>query len=273
MRSRSSIAYTLCVVPCRDVRGLLLDLDGTLYTNSGPIEGAKEALRIISGSGMPYRYITNATHKPRREVADQLRALGFPAKEDRIFTPAVAIAERLREEAAGCHALVNETLLEDLEGVRITDDAPEYVVVGNVGESFTYERLNEAFRHLMGGAELVALLENHYWQTAGGALNLDAGPFVAALAYAGGREALCIGKPATAFFGRALEDLKLSPAEVAMVGDDLYLDVAGAQAAGLTGILVESGRPRSEDTSVRPDLVLESVSRLPGALGLGDLPG
>lgn len=253
----------------KEVKGILLDLDGTLYTNAGPIEGAPEALCRISESGIPYRFVTNATHKPRREVTADLRDIGFPVEESQILTPATAIAERLREKGAGCHALVNEALLEDLEGVRITNDSPDYVIVGNIGEGFTYGRLNGAFRHLMAGAELISLLENRYWQAADGAFNLDAGPFVTALEYASGKEALCVGKPSSNFFGLALKDLGLSPEEIAMVGDDLYLDVAGAQVAGLIGVLVESGRPKPEDPSVRPDLVLESVAQLPEALDLG----
>ncbi len=79
----------------------------------------------------------------------------------------------------------------------------------------------------MEGAELVALLKNRYWQTAGGGLSLDAGPFVAALEYASGKPAIVVGKPERAFFELALEGLGLPPDMVAMVGDDPELDVGG----------------------------------------------
>ncbi|CAN5904712.1 5' nucleotidase NucF [soil metagenome] len=252
----------------REIKGLLLDLDGTLYTNAGPIVGAPQAIRHIDEAGISYRYVTNATHIPRRDIAARLRELGFPAEKNRIITPAIAIAERLGEDAV-CHVLVNDSLLEDLEGVTVTGDFPDYVAVGNLGEGFTYARLNTAFRHLMDGAELISLLENRYWQDADGNLNLDAGPFVAALEYASGKEAYCVGKPEVALFANAVGDLGLSSGEVAMVGDNLYVDVAGAQAAGLTGILVESGSAKPESSSVRPDLILKSVAELPEALGLG----
>ncbi|HEX6832808.1 MAG TPA: HAD family hydrolase [Rudaea sp.] len=42
-----------------------------------------------------------------------------------------------------------------------------------------------------------------------------------------------IAKPAPEIFHRACEHLGVAPAEVLHVGDDLHLDVAGAQAAGL----------------------------------------
>lgn len=250
------------------VEGLLIDLDGTLYTNAGPVEGARGALERLDRAGIPHRFVTNATHVPRRELAVRLAALGIPAEEGRIFTPATAVAGRLRTAGRSCFPLVEPALLEDLEGVEITGDSPGCVLVGNLGEGFTYGILDAAFRHLMAGAELVALSANRYWQRAGGELSLDAGPFVAALEYASGRRATRVGKPARTFFELALRNLGLSPEKVAMVGDDPKLDVGGAGAAGLRTVLVETGRYRSgAELPVPPDLVLRSVARLPEALG------
>jgi HAD superfamily hydrolase (TIGR01458 family) len=251
------------------IKGLLVDLDGTLYTNNGPIEGAPEALKRLRRAGLAYRFITNATHEPRRRIAARLMALGFSAREGAIFTPATAVAEKLRQEGVGCYPMLDGSLLEDLEGVPITDDTPGCVLVGNLGEDFTYERLDAAFRYLMAGADLIALSKNRYWQTAGGEFSLDAGPFVAALEYASGKNATCVGKPERAFFELALENLGLPSKEVAMVGDDPELDVGGAQAAGLRGILVETGRYQpGAESPFRPDLVLESVAQLPEALDI-----
>jgi len=251
------------------VEGLLIDLDGTLYTNDGPVGGAREALEHLDRAGIHYRFVTNATHEPRRKLAAHLKTLGFSAEEGRIFTPATAVSQRLRTEGLSCFPLVEDALLEDLEGVQITDDSPGCVVVGNLGKSFTYGRLDTAFRHLMAGAELIALSTNRYWQRAGGELSLDAGPFVAALEYASGKRAIGVGKPERAFFELALRDLGLPPGTVAMVGDDPELDIGGAQAAGLRGFLVETGRYRpGAEMLTRPDLVLESVAVLPEALGI-----
>jgi len=72
-----------------------------------------------------------------------------------------------------------------------------------ISAGFTYERLDRAFRHLVDGAELVALQKNRYWQQEDG-LSLDAGPFVAALEYASCKVATVIGKPEKAFFEAAL---------------------------------------------------------------------
>ena len=239
-----------------------MDLDGTLYVGDKPVEGAREAIGKLKSSGLVLRYVTNTTRKPRREVCERLRSLGFEVEEAEIFTPARAAAGLIGDR--NCFPLVDESLLEDLERVTLSQDRPDYVLVGDLGEGFTYDRLNAAFRRLMDGAELIALQKSRYWRKEDG-LSLDAGPFVAALEYASGKSATVIGKPEKNFFRLALEELGLGPHEVAMVGDDAETDVAGARAAGLKGIQVKTGKyiPGTEGT---PDLTLESFADLPEAL-------
>jgi phospholysine phosphohistidine inorganic pyrophosphate phosphatase len=248
------------------IKGLLLDLDGTLYTENRPTQGAREALIRLDVAGVPYRYVTNTTRKPRREVVAQLDNMGFPVREELVFTPATAANVKLR--GSSCYPLLVEALFEDLDRLRFDSEAPEYVLVGDLGEGFTYVRLDGAFRRLMGGAELVALQKNRYWEREDG-LSLDAGPFVAALEYASGKTATVIGKPEAPFFEAALAELELEAREVAMVGDDAETDVAGAQRAGLRGVQVKTGKYRTRITmrEVEPDLVLDSVAELPEALG------
>jgi phospholysine phosphohistidine inorganic pyrophosphate phosphatase len=189
-------------------------------------------------------------------------SLGFEVEEVEIFTPARAAAGLIGDKS--CFPLVDESLLEDLEGVTLAGDRPDYVLVGDLGKGFTFDRLNAAFRCLMDGAELLALQKNRYWRKEDG-LSLDAGPFVAALEYASGKNAAVIGKPEKGFFRLALEELGLGPHEVAMVGDDAEADVAGAQAAGLRGVLVKTGKYRP-GVEGAPDLILESFADLPEAL-------
>jgi ribonucleotide monophosphatase NagD (HAD superfamily) len=49
-----------------------------------------------------------------------------------------------------------------------------------------------------------------------------------------------------------------------MVGDDIHADIGGAQAAGLRGILVRTGKfgPADLDGDIRPDVVIDSVADL-----------
>ena len=241
----------------------MLDLDGTLYVGEEPVAGAEEAVGALEASGLALRYVTNTTRMPRRAVVEKMRTLGFLAEEGEVFTPAWAAARLIGGRS--CLALLDASLHEDLDEARLTEDSPEVVLVGDLGEGFTYARLDAAFRCLMEGAELVALQKNRYWQSRGG-LSLDAGPFVAALEYASGKRAVVVGKPQDRFFRIALEDMGLEAHEVAMVGDDAEADVAGAKKAGLWSIQVRTGKWRPGDDVGEADLVLDSVAALPKAL-------
>ena len=245
------------------IKGLMLDLDGTLYVGREPVAGAREAVEALGASGFALRYVTNTTRMPRRVVVERMRTLGFLVEEDEVFTPAWAASRLIGGRS--CLALVDESLHEDLGRARLTEDSPEVVLVGDLREGFTYARLDAAFRCLMEGAELVALQKNRYWQNEGG-LSLDAGPFVAALEYASEKRAVVVGKPEESFFRIALEDMGLEASAVAMVGDDAEADVAGAKKAGLSGIQVRTGKWRPGGDVGEADLILDSVAALPMAL-------
>ena len=244
---------------------MMLDLDGTLYDGDEPVPGARESLQELKASGIALRYVTNTTRRPRRAVFGRLQQMGFEVEEDEILTPARAAAGLM--EGKTCFPLVDESLLEDLAEVTPHEDRPDYVLVGDLGEGFTYGRLDRAFRCLMDGAELVALQKNRYWQTESG-LSLDAGPFVAALEYGSGKQATVVGKPEEAFFRTALEDMDLEASEVAVVGDDPESDVAGAKRAGLQAVQVRTGKWRPGDDAGEADLILGSVGNLPAAMGV-----
>ncbi len=247
-----------------EINGILVDLDGTLYVGGEAVPGAVEAVARLVASGVSLRFVTNTTRKPRVEVHRELVRLGFGIGSGEIITPAKTAASLIGGRS--CLPLVDGSLLEDLNDVRISEDSPEVVLVGDLGEGFSYERLNAAFRCLMDGAELVALQKNRFWKRSDG-LALDAGPFVAALEYASGKTATVVGKPEESFFQAALEELGLEPGEVAMVGDDAESDVAGARKMGIKGIQVKTGKYSPGDER-GADLIIDSFADLPEALRL-----
>jgi HAD superfamily hydrolase (TIGR01450 family) len=111
---------------------------------------------------------------------------------------------------------------------------------------------------------------NLYWRTEDG-LRLDSGAFLAGLEQAARTEAEVTGKPSAAFFEAALRRLGARAGEAVMVGDDIESDVLAAQRAGLTGVLVRTGKYLPEthrSASGEPDHVIDSFADLPGLLGL-----
>ena len=172
-----------------DARGVLLDLDGTVYESGAAIPGAREAIDAIRLAGLPVRFATNTTRRPRRELVDRLRGFGIDVEPEEIITAPIAAATWLTAHGVRRVALhIAEATLAEFGGFAVDDERPDAVVIGDLGSDWTFDRLNRAFRQLQSGAHFVAMQKNRYWQTDGG-LTLDAGPFVAALEYATGRDA------------------------------------------------------------------------------------
>jgi phospholysine phosphohistidine inorganic pyrophosphate phosphatase len=252
----------------------LLDLDGTLYAGGAAIPGAPEALARLRDRAIPYRLVTNTTSRSRAMLVDRLHGYGFDASPAEVFT--ATVAGNVLARAAGYRRIapfIPEPALADIQDLdlvggtsgRTSTGAPDAVLLGDLGDRWSYALLQEAFEYVMGGAELVALSRDRYWLR-GDRLALDAGPFVAALEFATGKPAAVAGKPSPAFYTAALTSLGLpSSTPAAMVGDDLWSDVEGAQRAGLQGWLVRTGKYREsalQESGIQPDRILDSVAAL-----------
>jgi phospholysine phosphohistidine inorganic pyrophosphate phosphatase len=246
------------------IQAIIFDLDGTLYTGDTLIPGAIEVVHALKEAGMPLRFLTNTTSRGRAALAERLARMGFPVAESEVYSPPWAAGEFLRARGASAYLLVPEGAWADFAGVPIDERHADYVVVGDLGDAWTFERLNHAFRLLLeADAQLIGLGRSKYWLAKDG-LRLDAGPFIAALEYATGKTAIIIGKPEQALFEATLHDLGLPAERVAMVGDDVEMDIKGAQRAGLYGILVRTGKFRQDDLTrgIQPNLILDSVADL-----------
>ncbi|HEX8100909.1 MAG TPA: HAD-IIA family hydrolase [Actinomycetota bacterium] len=253
-------------VPAR-IEGLLLDIDGVLTVSWDPLPGASDAVQWLRTSRLPFRLLTNTTTYGRTTLAELLSDAGLGVAPEEIVTAAVSTAEFLRREHAGerCFLLGQPELEEDFAGVEFVEDDAGVVVVAGADDAFTWGNLNRALMMLRSGAQLVAMHRNVTWTTAEG-LKLDAGAFLLGLEAASGVEATVIGKPNREFFLQAVGLLGLEPGAVAMVGDDAESDVAAAQRAGLTGILVRTGKFAPQDVeraSMKPHHSIDSVGDLP----------
>ena len=245
------------------IRALLLDLDGTVFEAGSLVPGVPAALDEVGRLGIARRFVTNITTRPRSALAEELHRMGLSVVPREIWTAPMAARELLLTRGwTRCRLLVADAVREDLADIDEEELSPRAVVLGDLGDDFTYERLNGAFRALLAGADLVALGRNRYFRSGDG-LVLDVGAFAAALEYASGRRAIVVGKPSREFFLSALDSAGVAPGEAAMVGDDLEFDVGAAQAAGLRGVLVRTGKFRPEDLrhpTLRPDAVIDSLA-------------
>ena len=250
---------------------LLLDLDGVIYQGDCLVDGARETMEWVDEQNIPHCFLTNTTSRPRTAIVEKLNDMGISVRPEDIVTPPVAAAKWLSERGLEPLALfVPDATRKEFNSLECLDQDAETgakaVVLGDIGDRWTFSELNRAFRLLMAepAPVLIALGMTRYWKTAGG-LQLDVAPFVRALECAAGCQATVLGKPSAEFFHSALAMIGSQPKTTLMVGDDVVGDVVAAQQAGISGALVKTGKFQHRDLNHQPppDVVLESIADLP----------
>ncbi|CAM9770884.1 unnamed protein product [Lampetra planeri] len=250
--------------------GLLLDINGVLYDGGGgagggggtAIAGSVDAVSRIKQSGLKLRFCTNETQATREGLALKLQRLGFAVDAGEIVAPAPAARQLLQQRGLRPHLLLHRDVLPEFDGLDVSD--PNCVVLGDAAEFFTYDRLNEAFRVLIGleTPVLLSLGRGRYYKETDG-LKLDVGAYMKALEYACDVEAEVVGKPSKAFFMAAVNDMGLTPSQVLMIGDDIVNDVGGAQLCGISALQVRTGKFMPSDEhhpSVKADGVVDDLA-------------
>ncbi|UFS61603.1 TIGR01458 family HAD-type hydrolase [Sulfurimonas sp. HSL-3221] len=243
------------------IKGILCDIGGVLYEGDTPYPGAVEAIARLKAV-YPVRFVTNTTQKRGADVVAKLQRMGFRIEASEVITALDVTKAYLIEHHSRATFLLTDSAQAFFDDLP---DAPcRCVVIGDAQENFTYARLNAAFRTLMEGGELLAAAKNRYFKDHSGRLSMDAGGFVAALEYASDKTATVIGKPSADFYRLACAQMGLAPEAAVMIGDDIESDVGGAQAAGLRGILVETGKytPADLTRGITPDAVFPSLAEV-----------
>ena len=252
---------------------ILFDLDGVLYESDKAIDGAAETVNWFNKNNIPHLFLTNTTSKSRLELVHKLAGLGIKSKKENFLTPPVAARQWLQTNRLKHIAVfVPETTKEEFSAFNLITDYQgniehciDAVVIGDLGHLWTFDIMNRVFRLLMSNpqAKLIALGMTRYWRTANG-LQLDVGPMIKAFEYATDISAIVIGKPSINFYKTAVDLLGVQD-NVVMVGDDIRGDIEASQHAGLTAILVRTGKFTESDLNLAiiPDAVIDSVALLP----------
>ena len=253
------------------IKGILLDLDGVFYMDNQLIHGAQSSIRYLRENKIPYRFVTNNSQLPRKGIAKKLQALGLDIYPDEILSANYLGVLYLQKKAyKNVRLILQPSGLEDYESIPQTVIEPDHILIGDIGETWTFALMNELMQQILAGAGIIALHKGRYFATQNG-LQIDAGAFVAGLEYVTHTKAVVLGKPEEDFFRLALEEIGCDPEETLMVGDDLYNDIWGAQNVGIQAALVRTGKYRADwekHPEIRPDHVLPSIAALPMFLDL-----
>jgi HAD superfamily hydrolase (TIGR01450 family) len=260
-----------------DVRGFVFDVDGTLVHRAGaevrPLPGAKDVLDAIRESGRPMALFTNGSHMPPAAFARELREAGLPVDDDQVLTPLCSVQTFLeRHGEVSVLPFVTDPARGYLEeaGVRLVDggenDVVDVVFVAHP-KGVDFESLELAARAVIAGARLLTGSYVAAYAGANGPILSRGAMVTAAIAKASGRRPTIVGKPSRAAVNEIERRLSVPADEIAVIGDDLLLDVALGHLGRSRTVLVRSGISGSIDLERvperrRPHLAVEGVGDL-----------
>ena len=236
----------------RTIRGAVLDMDGVLWRGIETIPGAVDMLDFLRAHAIPFVLATNNSSRSVAEYVTRCADAGFSVTADQIITSAVVTIDTLVREYPAetpIYVIGSQSLADGLtaRGYPIASNTAQIVIVG-LDVNVTYQKLSEALRHLLAGADLIGTNADPTFPIPNG-FALGAGSLVAALETAAGRKARIMGKPYPAMFVAAVDRLGSSVANTLMIGDRLDTDILGAQQAGLPAALVLTGVTTRADLS------------------------
>ncbi len=251
-----------------NIKGILSDIDGTLYFKGIPIPGAIDAINNLRDLGKKFLFFTNTDSKSPKTVLKILQDYGFTIYEEEIYTPIIALKEFLSKYPNKKSYFVTTQEVEQefqnfpqVEGVNV----PDFVILGDFHDNWDVHRLNKAFKYVFKGAKLLGTQGNKYYLDRNGEPIIDTGSFVQMIASAANITPKIFGKPSKEYFLQALEKINLSANEVFVIGDDIESDIQGAINAGIKGILVKSGKGQFYDpnkTQIKPFMIIESFNSI-----------
>jgi HAD superfamily hydrolase (TIGR01450 family) len=261
-----------------DVKAFVLDVDGTLVHRAGEEvhvqPGASEVLARIRSSGRSLVLFTNGSHVPPETFAADLRAAGLLVADHELLTPLCSVQTYLLAHHRDASVLLfgTDAAREYLRGVgvRLLDGGETTgadAVFVTHPEVVDFPELERAARAVLGGARLLTGSYAPAYAGANGPIFSRGAMITAALAKATGARPIVVGKPSRAALQTVSDHLGVQSAELAVIGDDLSMDVALGRLGGSRTILVRtgiSGRVELDDVpeSHRPDALVEGVAEL-----------
>ena len=226
----------------QDIRGWLVDLDGTLVRGGQALPGAAAFLDALDG-----RYVivsNNAEHTPL-ELSRGLRRMGLGVAPRRIVLAGTTALDEIarRQPRARIAMMTSRSLMLHARerGLHPVRERPDIVFLGR-DRHFTYERLMQAANAVRDGAELVVANPDLVHPGPDGTVVPETGALLAALlACTGPVPHRIVGKPEPALFEAGLRLLGLPGQAVMMVGDNPATDGEGARRLSLTYFEVRNG--------------------------------
>ncbi len=232
------------------IKGILFDLDGTVYLGEKEVPGAAEFVCNLKQNGIRSMFVTNRSNRSADAVCEHLRGYGIECEDDDIISTSDAAALYLKP--GSYYAIGEENLFDTLNrhGFTYDDQNPDYVIV-SFDRKFNYDKLKKAVGLIYNGAKFISTNPDHALKMYDDILP-GTGAIVAAVEVGSGVKPITVGKPERIIFDIAIERIGVNRSEVIAVGDNLLTDIPAGAAAGIRTALILTGMSTREDVGGSP---------------------
>ncbi len=252
-----------------NVRGVIVDLDGTVYRGDELIPGCDVAIEEIYKRGLDIFFLTNESSKNRGLYIEKLKKIGISIDLDidNIITSGSITAKYLSENrqdskvfVVGETALIDEIRSEDLEITKKPGNAD--VLVVSMDKNFNYNTLVSALKALNNDAVFIATNTDPTVPTETGE-KPGTGTIVAAVRAMAKTGPHVMGKPSSFAADMITKKIGAEASECLLIGDRLETDIYMGERAGMTTVLVLTGSTSRQDvknSDISPTYIINSLS-------------
>lgn len=245
------------------MKPFLIDIDGVLKLGDFPAPDAIEFLNFINENKIPSCILSNSTLQTGELVKEFFTSQNIEIKIP-VITAFDTTVSYVKQNYKKVQVYCRDYLIHHFDGM-IDNENPEAIVIGDIEDKWNYMIINDIFKKVFGGVELIAMHKNKYWNPQGKLL-IDAGAFITGIEFASGKDATLIGKPSPLYFKSALEIINAKIEDgFFMLGDDIENDIGAAQKIGGKGILIYTGKTKfhpEESITIKPDFEVNSLKEV-----------
>ncbi len=227
-----------------DVQGTLID-DNTKL----PLRGAIEFIDYLNEFSIPYVVITNSTKYVSETFLNYLNSIGLNIPTEHYLDPLMVLETRISKDKK-IAAYGSEEFLSVLDTMGYVLDyrSPDVVLVA-IKEDFSADEYAAMIEFILSGCELVGMHETSLY-VKNNKRYPGVGAILKMLEFATSTHYSIVGKPSISFFEAALtllshqkDNVKFE--KITMISDDVTGDLLPAQALGMRGVFVLSGKYRN----------------------------
>lgn len=251
------------------VRGVLLDLDGTIYHGDNTLPGAADAVDRLRERGLSLCFFSNNPLHDGEDYVARLQSLGVDARPGEACSSAVVTREYIDRTHADDDVFVigSDAIREyvgETDATLVTEPDRADVLLGSWTDEFHYRDMTDALRAIDDGTAFLGTDPDPTFPGPDGDPVPGSGAILRAITGVTEREPdHILGKPSDVAIEAAVERLGQDPSDCLVVGDRLETDILLGERAGMetalvrTGVTDEAALARSD---VRPDHVIDSLA-------------